>query len=407
MLTNVCSSPLLLRSPYLDVSVSAQTQKGTIFNIISGKRYEVGSAIIDILNFFDHPAYADSLLNTMDVDSTALDSTIAFLQRNGLLIDSSHTGWEQFTAAVIAVKNRLFGVDAYHSQANVVIVGIPFGKGNGKSMGGAGFPFHCREYGQANNLSLSRSEFPMFDRATASRLQTLFRNSRVVDQGNLFISTNESTAFVYAKMEQVAYQLFVASQIPVFIGGDHSISYPLIKAAARVYPNLHVIHFDAHTDTYGSRYDAVEHWGKVHHYGNFMTHCLALDGVQNVYQFGIRGFANAGVKPRSKQNIAWREQVSEQLRVGIPFELPTDVPYYITFDMDVLDPTVLPGTATPVAGGFSLTEMNQLFAQLLPGRQIVGVDVVEANPDFDRTDLTTQVTLEIMLRLMSYVPATN
>jgi agmatinase len=404
MLSDVCVSLSLFRSPYLDIAVSAQTGKGTIFNIISGKRFEVSPAVIGILNFFGQPATADSLLNTMDIDPDTLTGTIAFLQRNGLLIDPSHAGWEEFTTNVIAVKNRLFGVDAYNSEADVVLVGIPFGKGNGKSMGGAGFPFHSREYGQANNLMLKGSNFPMFDCATAARLRSLFRAGRVVDQGNLFISANESTAFVYAKMEQMAYQLFSAHQVPVFIGGDHSISYPLIKAAARVHPNLHVIHFDAHTDTYGSRYDAVEHWGKVHHYGNFMTHCLALDGVKNVYQFGIRGFANAGAKARPKQYINWREQVSQQLQAGIPFDLPADVPYYVTFDVDVLDPTVLPGTATPVAGGFSLDEINQLFAHLLPGRHLVGVDVVEANPDFDRTDLTTQVTLEIMLRLMSYLP---
>ncbi|GAB3893851.1 arginase family protein [Spirosoma agri] len=403
MITDVSVPSLLQRSPYLDISLSAQTGKGTIFNIISGKSYEVSPVIISILDFFKKPATIDGLLVDMDLGADQVDQALTYLQKNGLLLDLSEEGWERFTTDVIAVKNRIFGVDAYHDRAEVVIVGIPFGKGNGKSMGGAEFPFHIREFSQNNNLLLKGADFLLFDRLTATRLQPLFRGGKLVDYGNLFISANESTAFIYAKMHQVASQLFDAGKIPAFIGGDHSISYPLIKAAAEQYPNLHVIHFDAHTDTYGSRYDHVNHWGKVHHYGNFMTKCLELDNVQEVYQFGIRGFANAGAKARPKQHIRWCHQVSEQLRQGYRFDLPDDVPYYVTFDVDVLDPTVLPGTATPVAGGFSLAEVKQLFDQLLPGRKIVGFDIVEANPAFDPTDLTTQVAMEILLRLMSYL----
>ncbi len=396
-------APRLLRSPYLDISVSTQTGKGTIFNIISGKSYEVDPAIIDILAAFQPHATPDALLSEMQLDPSALADTVASLKRSGLLIDISQEGWAAFTTDVIAVKNRLFGVQAYNPRAEVVLVGIPFGKGNGKSVGGAEFPFKIREFCQQNGLNFADAKVDLFDAPTNDRLQAMFAHDRVADWGNLMVSANESTPFVYAKMEQVARQLFAARQRPGFIGGDHSISYPLIKAAAQAYPNLHVIHFDAHTDTYGSRYDAVEHWGKVHHYGNFMTHCLALEGVQNVYQFGIRGFANAGASSRTKQHINKCEPVRDQLRQGLPFDLPTGAPYYVTFDMDVLDPAVLPGTATPVAGGFSLDEVKQLLEQLLVGQEIVGFDVVEANPDFDRTDLTTQVTTEILLRLMSHL----
>ncbi|QHV96206.1 arginase family protein [Spirosoma endbachense] len=403
MITDVSVSPLLLKSPYLDITLSNQTGKGTIFNMISGKSYEVSPAIVSILDFFRQPATTDALFDEMDIENDQLELAIAYLQRNGLLLDPSTEGWERFTADVMAVKNRIFGVDAYHERAEVVIVGIPFGKGNGKSMGGAKFPFHIREFSQNNNLLLKGADFLLFDELTATRLQPLFQNSKLVDYGNLFVNANESTAFVYAKIHHMASQLFKAGKIPAFIGGDHSISYPLIKAAAETYPNLHVIHFDAHTDTYGSRYDSINHWGKVHHYGNFMTKCLELSNVQQVYQFGIRGFANAGTRPRPKQHIHWCHQVSEQLRQGKRFDLPDDVPYYVTFDVDVLDPTVLPGTATPIPGGFSLEEIKQLFSQLLPGRQLVGFDLVEANPDFDSTDLTTQVAMEILLRLMSYL----
>lgn len=403
MMTDVSVSLLLVKSPYLDITLSNQTGKGTVVNMISGKSYEVSPAIVTILNFFKQPATIDALFDEIDIDNDQLEQAVAYLQRNGLLIDPSADGWERFAADVVAVKNRLFGVDAYHERAEVVIVGIPFGKGNGKSMGGARFPVSIREFGQNNNLLLKGADFLLFDELTATRLQPLFRDSRLVDYGNLFVNSNESTAFVYAKIHQIARRLFQSGKIPAFIGGDHSISFPLIQAAAEQYPDLHVIHFDAHTDTYSSRYDNINHWGKVHHYGNFMTKCLELENVKQVYQFGIRGFANAGSKPQAKQHIYWCHQVIEQLRNGKLFDLPTDVPYYVTFDVDVLDPTVLPGTATPIPGGFSLNEVRELLAKLLPDKQIVGFDLVEANPDFDSTDLTTQVAMEILLRLMSYL----
>ncbi|GAB3977569.1 hypothetical protein GCM10028806_39350 [Spirosoma terrae] len=403
MMTDVSVSLLLVKSPYLDITLSNQTGKSTVANMISGKSYEVSPAIVTILNFFKQPATIDALFDEIDIDNDQLEQAVAYLQRNGLLIDPSADGWERFAADVVAVKNRLFGVDAYHERAEVVIVGIPFGKGNGKSMGGARFPVSIREFGQNNNLLLKGADFLLFDELTATRLQPLFRDSRLVDYGNLFVNSNESTAFVYAKIHQIARRLFQSGKIPAFIGGDHSISFPLIQAAAEQYPDLHVIHFDAHTDTYSSRYDTINHWGKVHHYGNFMTKCLELEHVKQVYQFGIRGFANAGSKPQAKQHIYWCHQVSEQLRNGKLFDLPTNVPYYVTFDVDVLDPTVLPGTATPIPGGFSLNEVRELLAKLLPDKQIVGFDLVEANPDFDSTDLTTQVAMEILLRLMSYL----
>lgn len=386
------------QSPYLDVTTTASG--GSVFNILSGKRYELGQRALDILTFFRVPRSLDAFQAQFVTAEEA--NVVEWFRRHQMLVEATPDGWEAFTTSLIAVKDRLFGLPAYHDKASVVLVGIPFGKGNGRSMGGAEFPFRIREFSQKHGLRLAGSALSFLDRTTADRLRPLFLDHRLVDAGNLFVSQNESTPFLYEKMYRMARQLFGRRQRPLFIGGDHSISYPLIRAAAERFPGLHILHFDAHTDTYGSRFDAVDHAGKIHHYGNFMTHCLALDGVAKVYQIGIRGLTNAFAQSVDKQHIIWSHEAIAQLQNGLPFDLPQDVPWYVTFDVDVIDPAVLPGTATPVVGGFTVREIDQLLAQWLPGRQVVGGDVVEANPDYDATDRTTQLTAEIILKLLSH-----
>jgi agmatinase len=399
----VSKNPVYMQSPYLDITILESLGKSTIHNIVNGKSYDVSPLVAQILLFFRNQESLDNLLLQFGLEEENITKTIDFLLDNKLLVQVSEEGWEQFTIDVIAAKNRLFGVGGYHKKAQNVMVGIPFGKGNGKSAGGGEFPFQIREYSQKAGYYLGRSNFQCFDAETAKRLQSKFSKNDLVDFGNLFISTNESPAFIYEKMYKIADKLWANKQTPTFIGGDHSISFPLIKAAANHYPNLHIIHFDAHTDTYTSRYDNINHWGKTHHYGNFMTHALALPQVKNVYQFGIRGMSNINEKSSEKQHIFWRHEISEKLFTPKTFDLPKNVPYYVTFDIDVIDPTVCPGTATPIPNGFNLREMKKLFDKTLAGKQIIGFDFVEANNDFDKTDLTNQVFLEVFLQLLSYV----
>lgn len=390
------------QSPYLDITIVESLGKNTIHNIINGKSYEVSPLVAQILIFFSKQESLDSLLLHFGLEVENIAKTIDFLLENKLLVCVSDKDWEQFTIDVIAAKNKLFGVGGYTKKAQNVMVGIPFGKGNGKSMGGAEFPFQIREYSQKAGYYLQNSNFESFEPDTAKRLKAKFSKNEIADFGNLFISANESTPFLYEKMYQIADKIWTNKQKPAFIGGDHSISYPLIKAAAKHYPDLHIIHFDAHTDTYSSRYDRINHIHKIHHYGNFMSHSLALPEVQNVYQFGIRGMANINEKSFEKQHIFWRHQISDKLFTPKTFDLPKDVPYYVTFDIDVMDPTVCPGTATPIPNGFNLRELKKLFDKTLAGKQIIGFDLVESNNDFDKTDLTNQVFLEVFLQLLSY-----
>lgn len=392
------ATPLRL-SPYLDLT-PLKAGGGSLFNLMTGRRYELGSQALAVLRYFAIPRLPEEASERFP--SAEEEQVLTWLHRNRLLVEDTPDGWQDFTTDMIAAKDRLFGMAAYHPQAEVVLLGVPFGKGNGRSLGGAEFPFRLREFGQKNGLNLTHSDLPFLNPSAAARLRPLLGEKRVVDAGNLFVSHNESTAFLYEKMYRVARGLFQRNHRPLFIGGDHSISYPLIRAAAERHPGLHILHFDAHTDTYSSRFDVVRHPGTVHHYGNFMTHCLGLETVGGVWQIGIRGLTNAFATENPRQRIVWAQEVIRRLAEAEPWDLPRGVPWYVTFDVDVLDPAELPGTATPVPGGLTVREIDRLLEQLLPGLNLVGMDVVEANPDFDATDRTTQLTAELILKLLSY-----
>jgi len=203
----VLTNQVYLQSPYLDITILESQGKCTIHNIINGKSYEVSPLVAQIVMFFKKQESLDNLLLQFGLEEENITNTISFLLENKLLVEASQEGWKQFTVDVIAAKNRLFGVGSYTKKAKNVIVGIPFGKGNGKSSGGCEYPFQIREYSQKAGYHLGKSNFECFENETAKRLQQKFSKNELVDFGNLFISTNESTTFLYEKMYQIADKL--------------------------------------------------------------------------------------------------------------------------------------------------------------------------------------------------------
>ncbi|MBD2754082.1 arginase family protein [Spirosoma validum] len=394
-----------VRSPYIDME-STGTGKLKIHNQLSGRAFEVGEGIGKILRFYDAPRSFDEVAEQFPLYGNKLGVVCQYLTDQRLIFPADDPA--ELVTDRVAVAPRLFDAQPL-TESDVttpvaVCLGVPFGKGNGKSMGSAEFPQTIRAYTQryglaTNRLAQSLSCGAVGNADVTDRLKKLFKADRFRDGGNLFVSALESPAFIYEKLYAVARKLLRQGHVPVTIGGDHSISYPLIRAAAETYPNLHVLHFDAHTDTYSSRYDALPHAGRIHHYGNFMSYCLALPTVAKVYQFGIRGLTNACEQDTAKRQIIWADEART-----VTLDLPNDVPYYVTFDIDVLDPSVAPGTASPVANGLTYAETTALFERLLPGKRIIGLDLVEMNPDFDRTELTTEVAVSILLQLLSYIP---
>ena len=203
-------------------------------------------------------------------------------------------------------------------------------------------------------------------------------------------------------IEQYYHKVMDAGVIPVSAGGDHSVTYPIMKAVGRDEP-LGMIHIDAHCDTMGALEDH-----KFHHGGPF-RHAV-LDGVldpDRCVQVGIRGAAevfwefsyDAGmtVIPIQEFHVMGVSAVIEKTR-----EVLGDGPVYVSFDVDGLDPVYAPGTGTPEIGGLSTADAIQLLRGLR-GLNFVGGDLVEVAPQYDTTTNTPQVGKQMLFEILCLV----
>ena len=189
--------------------------------------------------------------------------------------------------------------------------------------------------------------------------------------------------------------------IPLSVGGDHSITYPIFKGIANDGP-IGMVHIDAHTDTWG------EIWGSKFHHGSPFR--LAVeDGLldpKRTIQIGIRGAQNfmdgIDFSLDSGMRVVFMEEFFERgVKEVIKEALDTvgDGPTYISFDVDGLDPVFAPGTGTPEVGGITTIEAQTLLRGL-KGLNLIGADVVEVAPPFDQTGNTALVGATMMYEIL-------
>jgi agmatinase len=385
-----------------------------IEHLLNGKVFVVGSQVVSLLKWFMTPRSIDEierdLINVGQISWEDLRKTMKMLVGKDILVNLTQ---ETEAYHISSLNNRIFNVEEFFIEKatdnQIVTIGIPFGKGNNTSSGSAKFPFYIRDFLKNHLVDFSQNienvDFRFINsKADFSNLKNLFVNKRMKDWGNLFIYPQESNQITYQKIYQLSKDLTFKGHIPLFLGGDHSISYPIIKGLAENYQNLHVIHFDAHTDTYESPINKYfEEKNAAHHHGNFVSHCLKLKNVEHFHQFGIRGIMNARYENLPKRQIYWNDALKEIIDSGSFDGIPEGSPIYVTFDIDFLDPAFAPGTATPITGGLSLNETYKLLDVILHKKNIVGIDLVEVNPDFDRNAQTVQIATDLILTLINFV----
>jgi guanidinopropionase len=182
---------------------------------------------------------------------------------------------------------------------------------------------------------------------------------------------------------------------PLSVGGDHSITYPILKALGRETP-VGMVHIDAHCDTMGA-FDG----SKFHHGGPFRL--AVLDGVldpERTIQIGIRGSSNMfwEFSHVSGMTVVYMEELT-QLGVAAIAARAREVvgtgPVYVSVDIDGFDPAFAPGTGTPEAGGLTSREGLSLL-RALGGLDIIGADVVEVAPQYDPTTNTVQLAAQLL-----------
>ncbi|MDO8909877.1 MAG: agmatinase [Pseudohongiella sp.] len=189
-------------------------------------------------------------------------------------------------------------------------------------------------------------------------------------------------------------QILDAGAAALLLGGDHFISYPSLRAHFKKHGKISLIHFDAHTDTWPSSGEGINH--------GTMFYQAAKEGIVDPatsIQIGIRttnddtlGYEIASATDVHEQSIAATvKRVRE--RVG-------NNPVYITFDIDCLDPAFAPGTGTPVPGGLSSFQALSIIRGLV-GINLIGMDVVEVAPAYDHAEMTALAGAQIAIELLA------
>jgi agmatinase len=210
-------------------------------------------------------------------------------------------------------------------------------------------------------------------------------NGAYADAGDLQLPEDIGS---FQQIEETVAGLLDQGQRPLCLGGDHSVTYPILRAFGRKFPNLTVVHFDAHPDLYeefqGSRYSHACPFARV------MEERLA----KRLVQLGIRTM----IPHQREQAARFGVEVIEMHQLPALEKLTIGGPVYISFDIDVLDPAFAPGVSHREPGGMSVREaITHLHA--ITGT-IVGADVVEYNPRQDLSRLTATASGKIVKELL-------
>ena len=272
---------------------------------------------------------------------------------------------------------------------DIGVIGVPFDGGVTNRAGTRHGPREVR-----NQSSLMRTLNP----ATGS---APFGSLRVRDLGDCWIEEPYALATAHEEIEVYYRRVVAAGVMPLSVGGDHSISLPILRAVAAGRP-VGMIHIDAHADTGG------DYMGSRFHHGAPFSRATdeGLLDPKRVIQIGIRGSSNdpdmwgfsrrAGMRVLPMEEFhdrGWRFALEEARRVA------GDGPTYLSFDIDSLDPVFAPGTGTPEAGGITTLEAQRLLRGLM-GLDFVGGDLVEVSPPFDVGGLTAFHGASILFEIL-------
>ena len=210
----------------------------------------------------------------------------------------------------------------------------------------------------------------------------------IFDGGDLNLCIGDAETAL-SQIEKFVASIIEAHKYPVMIGGEHLVTLGAVRALIKKYPELSVIHFDAHADL------RDEYLGTKLSHATVMRRVWELTGDGRIYQFGVRS--------GDKNEFIWGKEHVYMNKFdfnGLIDVIKTlkNKPVYITLDLDVLNPSIFPGTGTPEAGGIGFDEFLTVI-NLLSDLNIVGFDMVELAPNYDLSGVSTAVACKLLREL--------
>ena len=269
-------------------------------------------------------------------------------------------------------------------DADFAVLGVPFDEGTWGQPGERYGPREMRESSQEYNHDLTEG-FYYIDGD-----RTVLKGKRWADVGDIEVwptvpaQTNDKVTAAVKKI--LAHKAF-----PIVIGGDHSITFPSLRAHDEP---ITLIHIDAHLDTWSGASGNLDH-------ASWVLRAAQLPNVKKIVQIGMRGLANDQEAVGNARKIHTQIITAEELhRRGVAWvlaQIPPSENIYISFDVDSMDPTLAPGTGTLEPGGLSFTEIDDLLTGIPAKGKLIGIDIMEVNPLRDTSGRTAQTAIRLLV----------
>lgn len=269
--------------------------------------------------------------------------------------------------------------DCEYSQAKTVIFGAPFDSTTSYRPGTRFASQHIR-----NESYGIETYSPYLDKD--------LEDISVFDSGDLELCFG-SPEKALQDIEDMTTQILNDGKLPLMIGGEHLVTLGSVRAVAKRYPDLHIIHFDAHADL------REDYLGQKLSHASVIRRCHDILGDGKVYQFGIRS--------GDRTEFQWAKNHTYMNKFN--FNTLEDIckslegkPIYFTLDLDVLDPSVFCGTGTPEADGVSYRELLNAIIEVSK-LNIVGLDMNELSPPYDQSGSSTALACKLLREILLLV----
>ena len=269
------------------------------------------------------------------------------------------------------------GCDADYNNARIVLFGAPFDSTTSFRPGTRFGPSAIRRESYGLELYSPYQDKELTDCA-------------VLDSGDLELPFGDPEPALTA-IEERANSILSDDKIPFLLGGEHLVTLGSVRAAIRKYPDLHILHFDAHADL------RDDYLGTTLSHACVLRRCHELVGDGKIFQFGIRS--------GDKSEFVWGQThvFTHKFDLeGLDAILARlqGKPVYLTVDLDVLDPSVFPGTGTPEPGGVDFLTLMRAVTEVCERVDLIGCDVNELCPPCDPTGASTAVACKIIREML-------
>lgn len=278
--------------------------------------------------------------------------------------------------------------DLRELDADIVVLGVPFDEGTSSRPGARYGPREIREMSSSYSWHLRSGGFYYIDGGRVT-----LKGKRWADGGDVEVVPTQP-ARTFENVTEAVRAVVAKKAFPVILGGDHSISFPVIRALDA--SPLTVIHLDAHLDTWDLGPGDLGHAGWV-------LRVAKLPFVKSIVQIGMRGLANDPDAVEGAKRIGTTVITTEALRrEGITAaveRIPRSERIYVSIDIDVVDPSLAPGTGTPEVGGLTFEEIDQLLRAIPSRGRVIGMDLVEVEPFHDPGGVTALTAARLIIDL--------